>query len=115
MPPQSKVRCQDSDALRFACAIHASNNQLSFAGKEGQEDSSGHGKEVPDPCCGQAGREVPLWRDRHPRLAASDVFSRGNEPPDEPACSFSEGRIGKIMWHGQRKVSHIPAHGQPCR
>ena len=45
MPPQRKVRRQDSNALRFASTVHFPRNQLGFAGKEGQEDPSGHGEE----------------------------------------------------------------------
>ena len=46
VPPQGKVRCQDSNALRFASTVHSPRDQLGFAGKEGQEDPSGHGEEV---------------------------------------------------------------------
>ena len=54
MPPQRKVRRQDSNALRFASTVHFPRNQLGFAGKEGQEDPSGHGEEVKIPTVAQA-------------------------------------------------------------
>ena len=35
-----------------------------------------------------------------------------DESPYKPARSLSESRTGQIMWHGQREVSHPPAHRQ---
>ena len=46
MPPESKIRRQESNALRLTSTIHPSHNQLGFAGKEGQEDPGGQGEEV---------------------------------------------------------------------
>ena len=55
--------------------------------------------------------EDPLWKDRHPR----QVGTGSNEPPHKPPRSHSESRIGKIVGHGQREISHTPTHWQARR
>ena len=125
VPPQSKVRRQESDTLRFASTVHPPRNQLSFAGKEGQEDPGGHGEEVKithcwpgsgpaaSPPAGQGvpqreqptrQGEDPLWTDRRLTSLLSDLGAGagGNEPPYKPVAT------------SQRAVSVRAGLGRSC-
>ena len=60
MPPEGKLGRKEGNALRLASPIHATNNELCLASKEGEEDASGHGDEVQVTASSQGVRRQPL-------------------------------------------------------